>query len=99
MGKTFQEIIFDLVRKIPAGQVRTYKELAALAGRPKAYRAVGQILKNNKNDFYSNAFDKIPCHRVIKSNGEVGGYRRGRLKKIKLLKDEGIVVRNNRNRK
>ena len=63
----------------------TYKKVAKLAGRPKAWRAVGNILNRNQNP-------KIPCHRVIKSDGRVGGYNYGERKKIALLKEEGIII-------
>jgi O-6-methylguanine DNA methyltransferase len=82
----FQRKVFEVVKKIPRGRVLTYKEVAKLAGSPRAWRAVGNIL--NKN------FDpKIPCHRVIRSNGRVGGYNQGIKKKIALLKKEGIKIK------
>ena len=81
---TFQEKIFAVVRKIPKGKVLSYKEVAKRAGKPKAYRVVGNILKSN--------FDpKVPCHRVIRSDGKIGGYNRGSLSKIKVLKKEGYT--------
>lgn len=75
-----------MVKKIPRGKVLTYKEVANLAGRPRAFRAVGNIL--NKN--YSPG---IPCHRVIRADGGAGGYNRGRRKKRDLLKREGIKLK------
>lgn len=86
---SFQRKVFEAVRKIPKGKVRTYKDIAKAAGRPAAFRAVGNIL--NKYDVSKM---KIPCHRVIKSNGEIGGYRYGTKRKIALLKKEGVVVKN-----
>ena len=62
----------------------TYKEVAELAGRPKAWRAVGNILNKNKDP-------KIPCHRVIRSDGKIGGYNRGSKKKLKRLREEGTI--------
>jgi O-6-methylguanine DNA methyltransferase len=63
--------------------------VATLAGKPRAYRAVGNIL--NKN------YDKaIPCHRVIRSDGKIGGYNRGVKNKISLLKNESVVVNRKR---
>lgn len=84
----FQEKIFAVVNKIPKGEVLTYKEVARKAGRPKAYRAVGNVL--NKN------FDKsIPCHRVIRSDGKVGNYNRGGAEaKMKILRKEGFIDTN-----
>ena len=77
----FGERVYAVVKQIPKGKVMTYKEVAAKAGSPGAYRAVGNIL--NKN------FDpKIPCHRVIRSDGKIGGYNRGEEAKIVILKKE-----------
>ncbi|HLC76433.1 MAG TPA: MGMT family protein [Candidatus Peribacterales bacterium] len=78
----FRDAIHRIVRSIPKGEVLSYKEVAKRAGSPNAARAVGSILKQN--------FDpKIPCHRVIRSDGKTGGYNRGTEKKIALLKAEG----------
>lgn len=86
MKKSFTEKVRDVVRKIPKGKVLTYKEVAKKAGNEKATRAVGSIM--NKN------FDPdIPCHRVVRSNGGVGGYNRGgEKKKLQILKSEGIKI-------
>ena len=80
---TFQDKIYEIVRKIPKGQTLTYKQVAQLAGRPKACRAVGNILNKNYDP-------DIPCHRVIRSDKKMGGYNRGASAKQKLLKDEGF---------
>ncbi|HCC83696.1 TPA: 6-O-methylguanine DNA methyltransferase [Candidatus Uhrbacteria bacterium] len=77
----FTEAVYQVVAGILPGEVLTYKEVAQLAGRPRAYRAVGNIL--NKN--YDPA---IPCHRVVRSNGQTGGYNRGAEVKRKKLEDE-----------
>ena len=74
-----------MVKRIPKGKVMTYKILAKLAGYPKAYRAAGSALNKNRNP-------KIPCHRIIKSDGKVGGYSRGTKKKIALLKKEKVII-------
>lgn len=74
-----------MVKRIPKGKVMTYKILAKLAGYPKAYRAAGSVLNKNRNP-------KIPCHRIIKSDGKVGGYSRGTKKKIVLLKKEKVII-------
>ena len=82
--KSFKEKVFEVVRKIPRGETLSYKEVAKRAGNPKASRAVGAILKTNYDP-------KIPCHRVVKSDGTIGGYNRGVKQKIKLLKKEKAV--------
>ena len=81
----FQEKVYSIVRKIPKGKVLTYKEVAKKAGNEKAARAVGNFMKSN--------FDpKIPCHRVIRSDGKIGDYNRGgRSAKMKILKREGYL--------
>ena len=79
----FGEKVLHIVKKIPKGKTLTYKEVARRAGNPRAYRAVGNIL--NKN--YSS---KIPCHRVVRSDGTIGGYNRGRKVKKELLRKEAF---------
>ena len=83
----FKNKVYKVVKNISCGKVLTYKEVAKLAGKPRAYRAVGNILNKNKNK-------QIPCHRVIRSDGQVGGYNQGVQRKIALLKKEGVIVRN-----
>lgn len=73
-----------MVSKIPKGKVLTYAKVAQLIGRPKAWRAVGNILNKNKNP-------KIPCHRVIRSDGKIGGYKNGEKKKLILLIKEKAI--------
>lgn len=86
---SFKEKVFRKVKKIPKGKVSTYKAVACALGSPCAFRAVGNAL--NKN------FDPtVPCHRVIKSNGNLGGYRQGTRKKAHLLRAEGIIIKNNK---
>ncbi len=82
--KSFTKKVFSVVAKIPKGKTMTYKEVAARAGSPRAYRAVGNIL--NKN------YDlKIPCHRVVRSDGKIGGYNRGREEKVRKLAKEAVL--------
>jgi O-6-methylguanine DNA methyltransferase len=81
---TFSKAVYDVVRKIPTGKVLTYAEVARKAGRPLAFRAVGNILNKNYNP-------SIPCHRVVRSDGEIGGYNRGPSEKIKKLKAEKAI--------
>lgn len=79
----FSHKVLAVVAGIPKGSVMTYKQVAAAAGSPRAYRAVGNILKKN--------FDpSIPCHRVIRSDGTVGEYNRGQRRKRGLLQSEKI---------
>lgn len=86
MNTQFAEQVREVVRNIPKGSVMTYQEVARKAGSPRAYRAVANIMANN--------FDAtVPCHRVIKSNGTVGGYNRGgEAVKRTLLIAEGVVL-------
>jgi methylated-DNA-[protein]-cysteine S-methyltransferase len=79
---TFKQKVFEIVKKIPKGKILTYKEVAMKAGSPEAARAVGNTLHRNRDP-------KIPCHRVIGSDGKMHGYNRGIKNKIKLLKKEG----------
>lgn len=78
----FRTKVLGVVREIERGETISYKQVAVLAGNPKAARAVGTILKTNYNR-------EIPCHRVIRSDGELGGYNRGAKRKSFLLKKEG----------
>lgn len=80
--KTFTEKVYDVVAKIPRGKTLTYKEVAVRAGNPRAYRAVGNIMHNNPDT------KRVPCHRVVRSDGDTGGYARGRAKKIAILRRE-----------
>lgn len=79
----FIERVYKVVKKVPKGKTIIYKEVAVASGKPKAWRAVGNILSKNLNP-------KIPCHRVIRSDGKLGGYNRGVSKKKLLLKLEKI---------
>jgi methylated-DNA-[protein]-cysteine S-methyltransferase len=82
---TFKEKVLHIVSKIPKGKVLTYKQVATQAGNSNASRAVGSFMKQNYNK-------KIPCHRVIRSDGKIGEYNRGgRNAKIALLKKEGAL--------
>lgn len=85
----FNEKCYELLKKVPKGKVTTYKEIAKIL-HSKAYRAVGNAM--NKNPYIGI----VPCHRVIKSNGEVGGFALGIKNKIKLLREEGIEIKGNK---
>jgi len=82
----FQKAVWEAARKVPKGKVTTYAAIAKLVGRPKAVRAVGNAL--NKNP-YAPA---VPCHRVVKSDGSLGGFAGGVKKKKFLLEKEGVRI-------
>ncbi len=84
--QSFKEKVYSVVKKIPKGQTMPYKEVAKRAGKIKACRAVGNALNKNINP-------KVPCHRVICSNGQIGGYRLGKKRKMQILKKEGMVFK------
>lgn len=87
---TFAEKVLKVVAGISVGQVMTYKEVARRAGSPNASRAVGSIMARNSDV-------KIPCHRVVRSDGSIGPYNglRGKSKK-ELLEDEGVPIVGNK---
>jgi len=85
--KTFNEKCYDLLKKIPSGKVTTYQQIARELGS-NASRAVGTAMKKNTNG------PVVPCHRVIKSNGEVGFFNGGEDLKYELLRSEGIEIIN-----
>ncbi len=90
MVTDFENKVYNLCRKVPKGKVTTYKEIGKLLGKGQIYRAVGNAL--NKNPFAP----KIPCHRVVSSNGSMGGFAQGIKEKVKLLEKEGIKIKNNK---
>ncbi len=85
-GTQFQLKVWSYLKKIPKGKLKTYAQVAKAIGKPKAVRAVANAI--GKNPFPP----KIPCHRVIRSDGKLGGYSaKGSIKtKKKLLKNEGF---------
>ena len=92
--KSFNENVYKILKKVPKGKVTTYKALAEALGT-KAYRAVGQSMRCNP---YA---PKVPCHRVISSDGSIGGFMGTKnprskevRKKIMMLKMEGVEVKN-----
>jgi len=82
--RTFADKVHDVTRAIPRGRTLTYSEVARRAGSPGAARAVGSILAKNFNP-------RIPCHRVIRADGGMGGYNRGIENKKCILKEEGVL--------
>jgi O-6-methylguanine DNA methyltransferase len=81
--------VLSIVRRIPPGRVATYGDVAALAGRPRAARAVGNIMRGCRRP-------DVPCHRVIAANGRLGGYGGHELLKRALLVAEGVPVAGSR---
>lgn len=84
-GTDFQKSVWSELRKIQSGELRTYGELAEAIGRTGASRAVGTAIGNNPVSIL------VPCHRVIRSDGGIGGYRWGIERKRKILECEGRV--------
>ncbi len=87
-GTDFQKKVWLEISKIPKGKIITYKELAIKLGKPKAYRAVANACAKNP------LLEIIPCHRVIREDGKMGGYngKKGVKRKKKLLKSEGVKL-------
>ncbi len=82
-SSSFAQRVRAVVRRIPKGKTLTYKQVAAKAGKPRAARAVGTIMSHNYDP-------KVPCHRVVHSDGRIGNYNRGGpAKKFELLLLEG----------
>lgn len=87
MVTLFEQKVYDLLKKVPTGKVTTYKALATALGKKGfACRAVGNAL--HKNPYAPT----VPCHRVVATNGSLGGFAQGSSAKIALLASEGIIV-------
>ena len=88
IGTPFQLKVWNYLRKIPKGKVKTYLEVAKAIRKPKSFRAVANAVGKNPYP------PQIPCHRVVRSDGSIGGYsgKGGIKKKIKLLKSENIIM-------
>ena len=89
-GMSFNQRVWALCARIPAGRVATYGQIARALGSPGAARAVGNALNRNP---YAPA---VPCHRVVGSNGSLTGFAGGLAKKQRMLQEEGVGVRNGR---
>ena len=85
----FSSNCYKILKQVPKGKVTTYKSISNKLNT-KAYRAVGNALNKNKHP------DKIPCFKIINSNGSLGGYSKGLKEKIKRLRKEGIEIKNNK---
>jgi len=84
---SFAKKVYNVILRIPLGEVRTYKWVAQEAGSPRAYRAVGTILKKNQFPLF------IPCHRVVKNNRDIGNYSfGGKKQKHRLLELEKKIA-------
>lgn len=82
---SFTETVKNVVKQIPKGSVMTYKEVAEKAGNPRAARAVARVMAANYDPL-------VPCHRVIRTDGGLGGYNRGGvIKKQQILEKEGVT--------
>jgi methylated-DNA-[protein]-cysteine S-methyltransferase len=88
VGHSFQKKVLHKLQAVPRGAVISYQALAAASGAPNGARAVGNALHNNPVPIY------VPCHRVIPSDGRIGGYGGGAARKIQLLRSEGFAVDN-----
>ncbi|MEK7070857.1 MAG: MGMT family protein [Patescibacteria group bacterium] len=91
-NKSFYTKVYEVVSTIPRGKVATYKKVAYLAGSPRASRAVGTAMKNNPD------MKRVPCHRVVGSDGTMRGYSAGDgiATKIVMLKREGVSFKGNK---
>jgi O-6-methylguanine DNA methyltransferase len=83
--RDFAQRVLNVVRRIPVGRVATYGDVATLAGRPRAARAVGNIMRECRRP-------DVPCHRVIAAGGRLGGYGGSESLKRALLSAEGVIV-------
>lgn len=95
LKKSFSDRVYDVVARIPKGNIKTYKQVANKL-ECKAYRAVGNAL--NKNPHFGvkskGGRFKVPCHRVVNTSGKVGGFAKGTSKKIEMLEKEGVKIEN-----
>ncbi|OGI28999.1 MAG: hypothetical protein A2288_01110 [Candidatus Moranbacteria bacterium RIFOXYA12_FULL_44_15] len=83
----FQKLVYAAAKKIPRGKVSTYQDIARVIGKPKSARAVGNAL--NRNPFAP----AVPCHRVVRNTGKIGGFAGGCKNKVKLLEKEGVLAK------
>lgn len=85
---SFQKSVYEVTKRIPRGKVATYSVVASALGMPRASRAVGTALSKNRSS-------EVPCHRVVRSDGTLGGYTWGLPKKAVRLREEGVEISNN----
>ena len=88
-GTNFQLKVWNYLRKIPKGKVKTYLQVAKAIGKPKSFRAVGNAVGKNPYPL------KIPCYRIIRSDGKLGGYsgKGGIKEKRRLLNAEKVILK------
>lgn len=86
---SFRSSVYEILRLVPAGKVVTYGQLAAMAGSPKAARAVGMCMRTNPDA------PSTPCHRVVASDGSLHGYSAGEgiITKKQMLLEEGVLFK------
>ncbi len=87
--KSFAEKVYQVTKQIPRGKVASYRDIAHQL-QCKAYRAVGSALNKNPHA------PIVPCHRVVNSDGNLGGFASGLKKKIKMLRKEGVIIEKNK---
>ncbi len=85
----FSDLVFAACSRIKRGRVSTYTDIARAIGKPGASRAVGNALNRNRSP-------KVPCHRVVRSDGSVGGFAHGTRKKEEMLRAEGVRIEDGR---
>ena len=90
MEKSFNQKCYDILRQVPEGYVTTYRDIAHKLNC-RAYRAVGNVMNKNPE-----IYGRTPCHRVVNSDGRVGGFRDDTKVKIDMLTSEGIEIENNK---
>lgn len=83
----FAALVYAAAQRVPRGRVATYSALAKAIGLPGASRAIGNAL--HRNPFAP----KVPCHRIVRSDGSLGGFASGPAKKARLLRQEGIEIK------
>jgi methylated-DNA-[protein]-cysteine S-methyltransferase len=89
MATGFEKKVYSACARIRKGRVSTYSEIAKAIGKPKACRATGNALNKNRSPL-------VPCHRVVRSNGKIGGFAHGSRKKQEMLEKEGVRIINGR---
>jgi len=95
-SKSFNQKIYNILKKVPKGRVTTYKILAEAIGT-KAYRAVGNAMNKNPYGILNcKGKNMVPCHRVVDSKGHLHGFAHGLKKKKELLEKEGIKIKDNK---